>query len=144
MKNIELVISEGIKTGKWIDISYKNTKEEITYYWIAINDIDLKNKILNVYIFNDQKSLSTLEAKIKFDNIQSAKILEFTTYDVPNELIYKIEQNREEAKWLKYESFNNNILKYFLIIILLSYLTLIDNPNNFYYTMCHLYYLFHQ
>ena len=114
MKNIELVISEGIKTGKWIDISYKNTKDEITYYWIAINDIDLKNKILNVYIFNEQKSLSTLEAKIKFDNIQSAKILEFTTYDVPNELIYKIEQNREEAKWLKYESFNNNILKYFL------------------------------
>lgn len=40
MKNIELVISEGIKTGKWIDISYKNTKNEITYYWIAINDID--------------------------------------------------------------------------------------------------------
>ena len=114
MKNIELVISEGIKTGKWIDISYKNTKDEITYYWIAINDIDLKNKILNVYIFNDQKSLLTLEANIKFDNIQSAKILEFTTYDVPNELIYKIEQNREEAKWLKYESFNNNILKYFL------------------------------
>ena len=28
MKNIELVISEGIKTGKWIDISYKNTKDE--------------------------------------------------------------------------------------------------------------------
>ena len=56
MKNIELVISEGIKTGKWIDISYKNTKDEITYYWIAINDIDLKNKILNVYIFNNQKS----------------------------------------------------------------------------------------
>ena len=24
MKNIELIISEGIKNGKWIDISYKN------------------------------------------------------------------------------------------------------------------------
>lgn len=114
MKNIELVISESMKSGKWVDISYKNAKNEITYYWIAINDIDLKNKTLYAYIFNDQKSLYTLEAKIKFENIQSAKILEFTTYDVPVELINKIEQNREEAKWLKYESFNNNILKYFI------------------------------
>ncbi len=114
MKNIELVISESIKSGKWIDISYKNNKNEITYYWIAINDIDLKNKILYVYIFNDKKSLSTLEATIKFENIQTAKILEFTTYDVPIELINKIEQNREDSKWLKYESFNNNILEYFI------------------------------
>ena len=114
MKNIELVISEGIKTGKWIDISYKNAKNEVTYYWIAIHDIDLINKILYVYIFNDNKSLDTLEAKIKFENIQSAKILEFTTYNVPIELINKIEQNREESKWLKYETYNNNILKYFI------------------------------
>jgi len=114
MKNIELIISESIKSGKWIDISYKNKKNEITYYWIAIKDIDLKNKILYTYIFNDKKSYNTLEASIKVENIQTAKILEFTTYDVPTKLIDKIEQNRESAKWLKYETFNNNILKYFI------------------------------
>lgn len=113
MNSIELVISEGIKNGKWIDISYKNAKNEITYYWIAINDIDLKRKILYVYIFNDQKSFQALEAQIKFENIKSAKILDFTTYNVPSKLITKIEQNREEAKWLKFEFFNNNILAYF-------------------------------
>lgn len=114
MKNIELVISESIKSGKWIDISYKNLNNEITYYWIAINDIDLKEKKLSVYIFNDRKSLHTLKNKIKFENILSAKLLDFTTYDVPTELIYKIEHNREDAKWLKFESFNNNILEYYI------------------------------
>ena len=114
MNNIELVISEAIKNGKWIDISYRNNQNEITYYWIAVKDIDLKKKHLFVSIFNDQKSLDSLDAVIKFDRILSARILEFTTYETPNELINKIEQNRESAKWLKYETFNNNILRYFL------------------------------
>lgn len=114
MRSIELIISEGIKKGKWIDISYKNNQNEITYYWIAIKDIDLKRKLLNVLIFNDQKSLNSLDATIKFENILSAKILEFTTYETPIELINKIEKNRNDAKWLKYESFNNNILRYYL------------------------------
>ena len=114
MKNIELVLSEGIKTGKWIDISYKNSQNETTYYWIAIKDIDLKKRIIYASIFNDQKSLNCLDAIIKFDNILSAKLLHFTTYDTPLELINKIEKNREDAKWLKYESFNNNILRYYL------------------------------
>ncbi len=114
MKNIELVISEGIKNGKWIDISYINNNGETTYYWIAITDIDLKKRLLFASIFNDQKSLNSLEAVIKFDNIQSARILEFTSYDVPDDLIKKIESNKEEAKWLRFESFNNNILRYYL------------------------------
>ena len=114
MKNIELVISEAIKNGKWIDISYKNNQNEITYYWIAIKDIDLKKRIIYAKIFNDQKSLDSLDATIKYDNILSAKILEFTTYETPLALIYKIEKNREDAKWLRYESFNNNILRYYL------------------------------
>lgn len=114
MKEIELILSEGIKKGKWVDISYRNSQNEITYYWIAIKDIDLINKTLRVSIFNDRKSLTTIDTTIKFENILSAKILEFTTYETPIELIQKIESNREDAKWLKYETFNNNILRYFL------------------------------
>ena len=41
MKDIELVISEGIKNGRWIEISYENSNNEITFYWIAINDFNL-------------------------------------------------------------------------------------------------------
>ena len=32
MKEIEIILSEGLKKGKWIDISYKNSQNEITYY----------------------------------------------------------------------------------------------------------------
>ncbi len=114
MENIELVISESLKRGKWIDIVYKNNKNEITYYWIAIKDIDLMNKHLKVNIFNSNKSLDSLEAIIKFENILSARILEFTSYDTPLELIKKIENNLYVAKWLKYETFDNNILRYYM------------------------------
>lgn len=114
MKNIQLIISESIKKGKWIDITYQNNQNERTYYWIAIKDIDLKNKLLLVDMFNEQKSLNSLSAIIKFEHILAAQLLEFTSYETPLELIQKIEQNREEAKWLKYETFNNNILRYYI------------------------------
>ena len=64
MKEIEIILSEGLKKGKWIDISYKNSQNEITYYWIAIKDIDLINKMLNVSIFNDRKSLNIIDTTI--------------------------------------------------------------------------------
>ena len=114
MRSIELVLSDAIKNGKWVDISYKNNRKETTYYWIAIKDIDLKSKLLSVDIFNAQKSLYSLEAMIKFDQILSAKILEFTTYDTPPALIEKIETHPLEAEWLKYETFNHHILRYYL------------------------------
>ena len=79
MKNIELIISEGIKKGKWIDISYKNNQNEITYYWIATKDIDLKNRQLIVDIFHDQKSFNSLNATIAFDSMLTAQLREFTT-----------------------------------------------------------------
>ena len=113
MNEIVLTISESIKTGKWLDISYKNKQGEITYYWIAIQDIDLKNKILICKIFNDHKSFDCLDAYIRVNNILSAQILDFTTYDVPEQLLNKLEKHKEDAKWLKYETFNNNILRYY-------------------------------
>ena len=114
MKDIELLISESIKTGKWLDISYKNKRNEITYYWIAVQDIDLKQRLLKVLIFNDNKSLDSLGAIIKFDKILSARLLDFTTYETPNKLIDKLEHHKEDAKWLKFESFDNNILRYYM------------------------------
>ena len=114
MEKIGLVISEGIRRGKWIYISYKNSNDELTYYWIAVKDIDLKYKKLFVQMFNDQKSLNVLSGTIDFNRIVSAKILDFTCYDTPRILIKKIENNSLDAKWLGFESFNNNILRYYL------------------------------
>ncbi len=114
MKNKELVLSEAIKRGKWVDISYVNRQGETTYYWIAIKDIDLKEKRLICSLFNETKSLDSLfDKSIRFDGIVTARILEFTNYDVPEALIQKLEKEREDSKWLMYETFNNNILRYY-------------------------------
>ncbi len=112
--NIGDIVSKAIKEGKWLDISYINKKDENTFYWIAIKDIDLETKMLYVSLFNDKKSLDTLETWIKFNNIKSAKIIEFSSYEVPQKLIDKIEKNLDSCKWLNYDHFNHNVLNYYI------------------------------
>ena len=111
--NLGKTLSKAIKEGKWLDIQYKNTNDNLTHYWIAIIDIEIKSKKLIVNMFNDKKSLNSVNGAIYFDNIQSARIIEFSDYEVPIELIEKIENNLEKLKWLDYDRFNNNILHYY-------------------------------
>lgn len=111
--NLGKILSKAIKEGKWLDIQYKNINEETTHYWIAIIDIDIDEKILIVNMFNDKKSYNSLKANIYFDNILSARVINFSDYDVPSELIEKIESNLDNLKWLNYDRFNNNILYYY-------------------------------
>ncbi|ORY81687.1 P-loop containing nucleoside triphosphate hydrolase protein [Neocallimastix californiae] len=95
--NIGDNISKAIKEKKWLNISYTNTRE------------------LYVSIFNDRRAiLDTINSWIFFDKIKTAKVIEFTSYDRPDELIEKIEQNMELCQWLNYDHFNNNILNYYI------------------------------
>lgn len=115
MKTIGEILSKGIKEGKWISISYHNANEEMTNFWIAIKDIVIKNKILNVDMYNYTKGIKTIDAKIKFENISKAEILFFTSYEVPYSLIDKLEHiDPIEIDWLDYDSFNSNILNYYI------------------------------
>lgn len=112
--NIGDKISKAIKEGKWLNISYINKNNENTFYWIAIKDIDFTFKKLFVSLFNENKSMNTFEAWIFFENIQNADIIEFSSYDVPEGLIDKIEHNLEKCSWLNYDHFNHNILNYYI------------------------------
>ena len=105
-------LSRGIKEGKWLDITYINQTGENTSYWIAIEDINMDAKTLYVSMFNSNKSLNTYKTWIFFDKIQSAKIIDFSSYDVPEKLISKIENNLSKCMWLNYDHFNHNILNY--------------------------------
>lgn len=112
--NIGDKISKAIKEGKWLNISYINQNDENTFYWIAITDIDFDSKKLLVTMFNDKKSLGTYEGSIYFDKIQSAEVIDFASYDVPDKLINKIEKNLDKCRWLNYDHFNHNILNYYI------------------------------
>ena len=111
--NIGDKVSKAIKEGKWLNISYINKNGEKTFYWISVKDIDFDQKRLFVSMFNDKKSMNSFETWIYFDSIQSAQVIDFTSYEVPNSLINKIESNFSKCKWLNYDHFNHNILNYY-------------------------------
>ena len=71
-------ISKAIKEAKWLEITYQNKQNEITQYWIAIKDINPKTREFFVDMFNSSKSKDSMEAKISFDRIKSARILSCT------------------------------------------------------------------
>lgn len=111
--DIGTAISRGIKEGKWLNIQYKQ-ENEITYFWAAIKSINIDKKVFGVSIFNDKKGLDVLQdTHIKFDKILSAEVIDFSTYDVPEQLITHIEDNIEKLEWLNYDRFNNNVLNYY-------------------------------
>lgn len=111
--NIGLTISKAIKENKWLSISYVNKGGDTTHYWIAVKDVNLKNKALKVLCFNDKKSMSTYETWISFDGIKSATVVDFTSYENDIDLVSKIEKDDEISQWLNYDLFNNNILYYY-------------------------------
>ena len=111
--NIGESISKAIKEGKWLNISYINKNNENTFYWIAIKDIDFDKKTFFVSMFNDKKSMNTFDTWIYFENIQSAEVIEFSSYERPDKLITKIEENLARCVWLNYDHFNHNVLNYY-------------------------------
>ena len=115
MNNNYLAISKAIKENKWLAIEYKNLKDEITNYWIYINDINPSTKKADCYIFNDAKSLDSLKGTIDLTRIKSAIDLEMTggDYKKNQELIAKIESSPDKFDFLQFTKFNRNVLKYY-------------------------------
>lgn len=112
--NIGDNISKAIKEGRWLHISYINKSNENTNYWIAINDIIFDQKKFKVRMFNPSISMDTIDADIYFDRIQTAEVIENTSYGVPDDLVDKIEKNLSKCEWLNYDHFNHNILNYYI------------------------------
>src|SRR5690606_21553508 len=98
--------------GKYLDITYKNQNEEINPFWISILDINANDE-LRVNMFNVTKEDPIYDAKIFISRIQTAEILKFSHYDVPDRLIKKIEEDESLQKY-DFDRYNNNILNYYL------------------------------
>lgn len=107
-------ISLSIKEGKWLYVVYDSQKEgRYTYFWCYIEDIEPAKRLLKVSIFNDYKGLDTLKGRtIHLDRIKEAQVLNFTTCGFNRTLVEKINSNIEEYSWLKFDNFDNNILRY--------------------------------
>jgi superfamily I DNA and/or RNA helicase len=113
---IEQSISNAIKSSCWLSIEYVNLNDKTTKYWIAIKDIDVHRRSFFVNAFNlskiENETQGLIEIWISFDKITSAYVVENTTYIQPENLIPKILINISQLEWLKYDSYNDEILDY--------------------------------
>lgn len=114
MNKVAETISKAIKEGRWLDITYQHSDNETTYFWATVVDIDVKRKCLICDIFNHNKSFDSLQGIVKFEKIKNANTLFFTSYDVPDALIEKLNNiDPDELSWLEFDRYNSNILNYY-------------------------------
>jgi len=111
-RKITTILGKAIREGKYLNIYYKNQLGEIKPFWISILDIFGDDKMV-VDMFNVNKDEPILNCTLSISSIQSAEILKFSHYDVPEKLIKKI---LEDESLLVYEfhRFDNTILNYYL------------------------------
>lgn len=110
--NIAILIGKAIREGKYLSIAYKNKSGEITQFWISILDIPATDE-LRVNMFNVTKDDPILDAKIFVSGIQSAEILKFSHYEVPENLIRKLEKD-ERLQPYNVTRFDHSLLNYYL------------------------------
>lgn len=111
-KNITVLIGKAIREGKYLNITYRNKNGDTTAFWISILDINAKDEIW-VNMFNVTKDDPILNKKIFISGIQSAEILRFSQYDVPESLIKKLEYD-ESLDVYDFYRYDDNILNYYL------------------------------
>jgi hypothetical protein len=111
-KNITALLGQAIREGKYLNITYKNQNEEITLFWMCVLDINANDE-LYVNMFNVTKDEPIFDAKIFISRIQTAEILKFSHYDVPEKLIKKIGEDESLQKY-DFDRYDNNVLNYYL------------------------------
>ena len=111
-KKITSLIGKAIREGKYLNITYKNKKREITPFWISVLDISAKDELW-VNMFNVTKDEPLLYKKISISGIQTAEILKFSHYEPSEKLINKLEED-ESLEVYEIDRYDNNILKYFI------------------------------
>lgn len=111
-KKITVCIGEAIREGKYLSITYKNKDGKVTPFWISILDITRHDKIV-VDMFNVMKDEPLFKRTISISSIQSAELLKFSHYDVPPELIKKINED-DSLDIYEFDRYSNNILNYYL------------------------------
>lgn len=105
-------IGEAIRSGKYLSIYYKNQQEEVKHFWISILDINSKGRIV-VDMFNVNKDEPILNSNLSISAIQSAEILKFSHYEVPEKLIKKLQED-ESLQVYEFDRYDNVILNYYL------------------------------
>jgi len=109
-KKIITLIGKAIREGKYLEITYKNKKDEINKFWICILDINANGKLI-VNMFNINLEQCKLGWTVFISGILKAEILKFSQYDVNEDLIKRLDED-ESLQIFEFDRYDNNILNY--------------------------------
>ncbi len=112
MENINRDIFKAIHDGKWLSIEYKNNNDQITSYWIGIQNLNPFNKTLSVEGFHLTNFGIIKIPFIYLDSILSANIVEGSYYPKNYKLIEDIQTNPSKYKTIFDNIPNLKILNY--------------------------------
>jgi len=113
MNTIYHELFKAIHQGKWLTIEYQNSHGEITRYWIAVMDLDIKERRLRVQGFHLTKH-TLIQTSIYLDQIITLKVVEGTIAEVNERLIQDIYENPGKYRQIFPDSVNLKILDYLL------------------------------
>ena len=114
MDRIAQNIFKAIHEGKWLSIEYKNQRDQITNYWIAIHGIHVRKRSLSVEGFHLMMHTVERYDSIYIDSILSAAVVEASTCKIEEQLVEDIEQNPEKYEPLFGQTVNLKILNYLI------------------------------
>lgn len=113
MDSITRDIFRAIHEGKWLSIEYKNKNEEVTRYWIGINDIHVKSRSLKVSGLHLSKCTLGDFPVIYIDSILSSSVVQGSYHPINERLVEDIRTNPHKYKTLFHHPANLNVLNYF-------------------------------
>lgn len=114
MNSKALECSKSIQSGKWLQIEYDNTSDQKrTFFWIAIEDIEVPSRKMKVKMFNPEKSMDVLDGTVYFDKILSARVIESTIFPLQEALMDKIRTHYNDFDFLEYTGINERVLGYY-------------------------------
>ena len=113
-QSVRSAIYQAILDNHWLDIRYKNKKDEESHFFIGINDIDTEEDKLYCEIFNCFKDNECLGSPnpIRISGILFAKVLEQSYYPTPKTLMSRIDYDKDLLDFLEVNNMDNDILRY--------------------------------
>lgn len=107
-------IFRAIHEGKWLSIEYKNKKDEITNYWIAVHGINVKYRTMSVEGFHLTEHRVREFNRIYLDSILSSAVVDASYYKINQRLVDDIDMHPEKYEPLFGQAVNLKVLNYLI------------------------------
>lgn len=112
MNTVHRDIFQAIHEGRWLSIEYYNKHEQVTKYWIGIQNLNIANRTLSVEGLHLGKYVLKQFDQIRIDSILSSQVIDGSYHPVNQNLVSDIQLNPHKYKTLFDQVANLKILNY--------------------------------